>query len=182
MTPEDFDVEAWLTDAHLPEDSVDVFKRGDVIAELSELERKIDAERAAGSKEQTSADKSRLAALEKKHQELVDTFGESALTIYVKALSPAEQKALREDLGEGATQSDLQYATLLASITAVKQYGKNRQPVKMTRKLLQGMENAIGAVQVRQLVFAQNQVQNSLPVVDADFLHRHSGTSDGTPE
>ena len=182
MTPDDFDVEKWLDDAHLPEESVDVFKRGDVVATLSKIERRIEAERQANQGERTVSDGARLAELEKQHQELVDVFGESMLTIYVRALSPTEQTAIVDALPAGATKGELAFQRLLASIVAVEAHGGERQPVRMTAERLRAMEERIGAVQVRQLVFAQQQVQESLPVVDADFLHRPSGDSDDSPE
>ena len=55
LNPAEFDFEAWIDDARLPEDSETVFKRGDLVAKINHLARQIRVETYAQAREKTSA-------------------------------------------------------------------------------------------------------------------------------
>ena len=55
LNPATFDVEGWLVDAALPEESATVYKRPDVVAELTDLKRRIGIETRAADAEQSAA-------------------------------------------------------------------------------------------------------------------------------
>lgn len=187
LNPAAFDVEAWLTDAALPEESATVYKRPDVVAELSDLKRRIDIETRASDAEQSAAAK-RPATLEREYEELLRTFSSSALTVYVRALTDDELTAVRadfeagpgKDLTGGAHSLELGYWGLAKAITAVKPAGGERTPVAMTPEKVKAMRDAIGSVQMTLIVAARHAAQNGLPQVDADFLHKRSGSETGT--
>lgn len=183
--PATFDVEAWLTDAALPEESATVYKRPDVVAELTDLKRRISIESRVNDVEQTAASK-RSETLEHEYEALLRTFSDSALTLYVRALTADELRALREAHDKRTAEMDPKqaneeygYDLLSAAITAVKPAGGQRVPATFTPAKVRGMENAIGATQMNLVLAARQQAQNGLPNVDADFLHKPSGTAAG---
>lgn len=184
--PADFNVEAWLQDAALPEESCTVYKRPDVIAELSDLKRRIELEdRAAAADDRTAGDAA-LTPLEQEYVALLETFSQSALTIYVRALTEDELRALRTEVTERtkALPSDRQneefgLALLAGAIVAVKPAGGDRAAVKFTPARVKALTDALGQAQVSQVLQARLQAQNALPTVDADFLLKRSGGETG---
>lgn len=182
--PATFDVEAWLQDAHLPEESATVYKRPDVVAELSDLKRRIELEaRAAG--EQSAAEEA-LTPLEREYEALLQTFSQSALTVYVRALTLDRMKALRtevdaqtKDLAPDEGNKEFGYALLAAGIVAVKPAGGERTPATFTPAKVKAMRDAIGDIQLTQILAARQTAQNALPSVDADFLRKPSGSETG---
>jgi len=184
--PEEFDVEAWLTDAKMPEESAEVFKRADVIAELQVVRRQIETQRKAATIEKTAHGDTVLRNLERRYDELLETFGASKLTVYVRALSPDEQRESREATEKRTEGMDpkLQnmefgYDLLARSIIAVMPAGGERTPVQWGIKQVKAMEKSIGAAQMTEVLNARMQAQNGLPRVDADFLLKPSGSDDG---
>jgi hypothetical protein len=184
--PATFNVEDWLTDAALPEESATIYKRADVVAELTDLKRQIgivtdaqDAEPTAGAK--------RPATLIRQYEQLLRTFSGSALTIYVRALTGDELRTMKasheertKDLTPEAANLEFGYDLLAAAIVAVKPAGsKERQPAQFTPAKVKAMEEAIGAMQMQLILAARQQAQNGVPTVDADFLPKRSGTEAG---
>lgn len=183
-----FDVEAWLQDAAMPEESVDVYKRADVIGKLSALRRKIELHRkAAAVTERTAGDDTdELTELERQYEALVDTFTGSQLTIYCRALGPDERQAVREESAERTKDKptdeqnrDFGYVLLSKSIIAVEPFGGERTPVAWSPEVIRSMENTIGGTQMSEVLDAHRVAQNKLPAVDADFLHKPSGEEAG---
>ena len=185
-TPEEFDVEAWLTDAKMPEESAEVYKRADVIAELQVVRRQTETQREAATNEKTAHGDTVLRNLERRYKDLVETFTGSKLTIYVRALSPDEQKEMRAESEERTKDLDTHeqniqfgYDQLARSIVAVRIGDGERTPVNWSHKQIKAMEKSIGAAQMTQVINARMQAQNGLPRVDADFLPGPSGSDDG---
>lgn len=184
--PAEFDVEAWLTDAKMPEESAEVYKRADVIAELQVVKRQIETQREAASIEKTAHGDTVLRNLERRYKDLVETFTGSKLTIYVRAISPDEQRESREAT-EKRTEGmepklqnmEFGYDLLARSIVAVRPAEGERTPVSWNIKQVKAMEKSIGAAQMSEVLNARMQAQNGLPRVDADFLLNPSGSDDG---
>lgn len=184
-----FDVEAWLQDAHLPEESADVYKRADVIGELSALRRQLELQREAAAStvsERTVGEADPLRELEAKCQALVETFAGSQLTVYARALGPDERRAIREastaatkEKPQDEQNADFGYRLLAKAIVAVRPFGGERTPVSWTPEQVRKMENTIGGTQMSQVLDAHRIAQNKVPEVDADFLHRPSGADAG---
>jgi hypothetical protein len=186
LNPATFDVEAWLTDAKMPEESAEVYKRADVIAELQVVKRQIETQREASSIEKTAHGDTVLRNLERRYKDLVETFCGSKLTIYVRALSPDEQRESRtateertKDLEPKLQNIEFGYDLLARSIVAVRPADADRTPVSWSVKQVKAMEKSIGAAQMSQVLNARMQAQNGLPRVDADFLLNPSGSDDG---
>jgi hypothetical protein len=180
-----FNVEDWLTDAALPEESATVYKRADVVAELTDLKRRLEIEGRAADVEQTAGSK-RAVTLEREYKRLLTTFSNSALTVYVRALTREEIKDLRaaaeertKELDPKEANEEFGYDLLAASIIAVKPAGQKRLPAAFTPDKVKAMEQAIGAIQLQLILAARQQAQNGVPTVDADFLHKLSGTEAG---
>ena len=179
--PAAFDVEGWLQDAKLPEESATVYKRADVVAELSDLKRRIELEARAAGAEYTAADPA-LTPLEQEYEALLKTFAASGLTVYVRALTEQELRDLRsasEAATEGKTPDEQNehfgYEILAKSITAVKAAGAPRQSVVFTPDKVRALKDAIGTAQMTVILNARLTAQNAIPAVDADFLHKRSG-------
>ncbi|UOD80354.1 hypothetical protein [Paenarthrobacter ureafaciens] len=188
-TPETFDVEAWIKDANLPRESATVYKRADVISKLTALKHRIEIARADDNGERTSGGKSELQRLEEEYVNLLKVFSDSAITVHVRALSRQELRDLREAHTKAMEGKDLKpaeenelfgYDLLAAAIVAVEPAGKPEQPASLTTDQVRALEEAIGATQLTSILAARQTAQNALPTVDADFLHRPSGTSDGS--
>lgn len=184
--PAEFDVEAWLQDAHLPEESVTVYKRPDVIAELSDLKRRIAQEDKVRNAEERSASEEALTPLELEYEGLLKTFSNSGLTVYVRALSDEEVREQRvateaatKDLPVPDQNLAFGYDLLARSICAMKSAGGERRPVTFTPEKVRTLRKAIGDTQVEMIVKARQMAQNAMPSVDADFLLRRSGVEAG---
>jgi hypothetical protein len=182
-----FNVEDWLQDARMPEESADVYKRADVIGELQALQRKIVVQReAAAGAEASAAEASEVYTLEARYQELLDTFADSQLTVFVRALSPDEKKDMRaahdervKDLDALTQNNEFGYDLLAASIAAVQPFGGERVDVAWSHAQVRALENKLGATQMSLILQAHQNAQNRLPAVDADFLLKPSGSETG---
>jgi len=182
-----FDVEAWLQDAHLPEESTEVYKRADVIGELSALRRQIELQReAAAAAERTSGETSELATLEARYQALLDTFAGSQLTVYCRAISPDERREVRAASEKATAGKDsieqnayFGYELLAKAIIAVKPFEGERTPVSWDAATVRKMENTIGGTQMNAVLQAHQLAQGRMPSVDADFLQKPSGAAAG---
>lgn len=182
----EFDLEAWVTDASLPEETADVFKRADVVGELSALRRRIELLQESGSTEKAAGETSELKQLTEQYDALVKTFTDSMLTIYVRAITSDEREELRLAHEERTKNWDPQrrnreygFDLLAASICAVRPLGGERTPVRFDVHKIKQLEKAIGAAQVSMLLTARDIAQNQVPTVDADFLLKSSGSETG---
>src|SRR5689334_3338966 len=91
--PQDFDLDDWLDNARLPERSVTVFGRADLVAEHQELEEQLTRARAVYSDDERLVDPTTdLAA---RMRELSEQMQASALTFRLRALTRDEQDAAR---------------------------------------------------------------------------------------
>lgn len=186
LNPATFDLDAWATDANLPEESADVYKRADVIGELSALQRKIAIRRDAAKGEKTAKGDKELTEMERRHTELVETFTGSKLTVFVRALTSDELEDIREAHEERTKGMDSKRANrefgfdlLSAAIISVQPAGEERYDVRWDVHTIKRLEKAIGPAQLTEILNARQYAQNAVPTVDADFLHRSSGTEAG---
>lgn len=166
--PEDFDVDSWLTDAKRPERSVTVYKRADLIADLDDLERRIEnAERAAEEEESLGSD---TKTLEAEYLEKLTEFHASALAVRVKGLTKEEMDTIRAD-AKANNENDAQLGRRLVSAALVSP--------KIGVDGLERMANAIGDAQMTLIVNAYQLATMKAPVVTVPFSLRSSGR-DGT--
>ncbi|MGJ3403264.1 hypothetical protein [Glutamicibacter sp. Je.9.36] len=185
LNPAEFDFEAWIDDARLPEDSGTVFKRGDLVAKINHLARQIRVESDAQAGEKTSASPL-ITKLMKEREELMKAFARSEVTFYLRALPQSKIKELvdQHPLADDASRDDqlaqrvaLNRALLAESIVALESPTLEKRDIKMTIPLVATLEAKLGAAQLSKLLTKRQQVQSEAPAPDADFLPDASGTS-----
>lgn len=165
--PEDFDLEAWLTDAKRPERSVTVYKRADLIADLDELERQIDNANRAGAQEESLS--SAGAKLEAEYLAKLQEFHDSALTVRVSGLTQDEINKIHS-AGKKAKENQNQIGRRLIEAALVWP--------KINTEGLERLANAIGDAQMTQIVNAYQLATMKAPVVTVPFSLRSSGQDD----
>jgi hypothetical protein len=178
LNPESFDFNDWFSDANLPEASADIFTNAGVLGELEELQRRIDTEARVTELEPTAG--SKKSTLEDEYVALAEKFTASKVTVYVRALTLSERKAIRKahDAALKAKQEgDEGYLIrcIAASVVGMKRPGQARVPAKLTVGQVKDLHKRIGEAQTAVLFQAFQQATNATPAVDADFLRRLSG-------
>lgn len=192
-TPDDgFDLEAWLFDAELPQQSATVFKAGRLPAEAGALKEAIVIERGLINSDSTAVDKIKLTKLEARYATVLQKWLDSKITVYVTAITPDKLRELRTDhtkTTEGMDTAvanevfgfDLLAAAIIGIAEPGKEYENPAQPydtVSWTRSQVRGLARRIGATQMDLILAARQTAQNGLPEVDADFLLESSGENE----
>lgn len=189
QNPETFELEAWLQDARLPEDSETVYKRGDLVAQINHLARQIRVETEANSGEQTSAGSPFLAQLVKEREKLMKAFAASEMTFYLRAIPREKITEIASKYLTNETDSREERLTkqvhlnrelLAESIVSVESPRLEKRDLTMTVPLVATLEAKLGVAQLTKLLQKRQQVQNELPEPDADFLPSASGGSQGS--
>lgn len=166
QTPEDFDLDAWLSGASRPTRSVQIFQRGDMLATLDELARKIELAEAVGDEGRSMAQKS-PAVLRQKYAELSAEFAATALDVRVRASTADEEREIIAGRGKGQADEvnrDLVHAALVFP--------------KMTRAQFDVLVDRIGEFQWGRLKDAYTAVTTEEPQPSADFLPLSSTPDD----
>ena len=196
VTPETgFDMEAWLFDADLPQQSATVFKAGRLPAEAGALKEAIQIERGQLDQESSAAETSKLAKLEARYAAVLQEWVASKITVYVTAIPKEKIREMRaantiatEGMDPAVSNELFGYDLLAAAIIGIAEPGKeyvdeNGKPfpygkVKLKTNQLRGMEKKIGATQMQLIIAARQTAQSGLPDVDADFLLESSGNNE----
>lgn len=181
-----FDLDGWATDASLPQESADVYKRADVVGELSALQRKIAIHREASKGEKTATGDPELTELERRYEELIKTFTSSKMTVFVRALTSDELSDIRDaheertkNMEPNRKNKEFGFDLLAAAIISVEPAGEERFDVRWDAHQVKRLEKAIGPAQMTEILNARQYAQNAVPTVDADFLHKSSGSEAG---
>lgn len=191
ITPEEFDVDAWILGANLPEESAEVYLRADVVGNIQALQRKITAANAvdAADPERPAAAKSKTAKLVKEYENLLHVFSDSRATVFVRAIPPERLQELRHSTevryeGKSPVEANAAfgYELLAESIVAIEDKSGVRKSARMTPAQLKSLERGIGPAQLKAIMEARARAQSALPDVDADFLLKLSGTNDDSQE
>ncbi|ASN38850.1 hypothetical protein CGQ24_07385 [Arthrobacter sp. 7749] len=191
ITPEEFDVDAWILGANLPEESAEIYMRADVVGNIQALQRKITAANAvdAVDPERPAASKSKTAKLVKEYENLLNVFSDSRATVFVRAIDPDKMAALRhatEVRYEGKPPQEANaafgYELLAESIVAIEDKSGVRKTARMNPTQLKKLESGIGPAQLKSIMEARARAQMAMPDVDADFLLKLSGTNDDSQE
>jgi hypothetical protein len=173
LDPKTFDVDEWLTGAKLPEHSVVVYGRADLVAQADELERRIaDAERdeEAAIGEYSVGEQRESARLREEYEALADEFAKSARTFRVRAVKPSERDILdaKEERGEIRKGERGLHEIAVALV-------EPRMTVDQIRK----MRETIGDAQVAKIMNALVRATGEQPEVSPAFLPRRSGRDAG---
>jgi hypothetical protein len=165
---EDFDLDAWLSDAKRPERSVTVYKRADLLADLDELERRIEDLQRIPEEDQSLSDNP--AALEAEYLAKAQEFHASGLLISVKGLTKDELDALAaESKAANESAADAGRRVVAAALVSPK----------LTFEQLGKLEKAIGSVQMGMISTASNLATMKAPEVTVPFSRKSSGPGSG---
>lgn len=168
--PEDFDIEAWMSDAKRPRRSVQLFKRADLMSELDDLERRIETERTARTLEPELGEGSELIALEREYEKTLEKIHASGITVTVQGLVVDEIEVIEKQVAaeyEGkhfeASQEKGRRMIVAALVSP-----------KLSLSQIRALEQKIGSAQIARVAVAVNEATNQLPHVSADFLRKSS--------
>ena len=166
VTPQDFDLEAWLDDADRPERAVTVYRKAGLIAEMDILAQKIqnaDEEEVDGPPMGGGVGK-----LRGDYAKLAQQFHDSALTVRVQSRTMKERLEL-EKANPGLDTEGIGFVVLADAIKSPK----------ASASQLEKMKTVIGEAQFRLIIRAFNSACDDLPEVSADFLPKPSTRGDG---
>lgn len=166
--PEDFDVEAWLSGASLREKHVTVYGDGAGYGQLEELlERYEQALDDAEDDESLGAVSSR-EQFRTEYEALRQRVEASRRTFIVRAATSKQTKAVRDRLGDDATEFEVGVALVAASCV---------QP-KLTTEQAERMADLIGIGQMSRLIAAANEAtfaaQVEIPTLPASLRSRET--------
>lgn len=189
-TADDFNFDDWFGDTRLPERSVDVFTRADLVSQLEALQRRIEEEgRADAAVAEASLgddNDSPLADLVAEYATVLEQFLASKVTLYMRAVPHEEQRTIRDSYGpqlpkSASDKSRLERlrlvgaGTLAASVAGISRGDGPRQPANFTDAQIIQLEDKLGAAQMGRVNATFTQACNELPTVSADFLPKSSG-------
>ena len=162
VTPETFDLDAWIDGAERTVRSATVYRRAGLIGDLDILAAKIE-----NAEREEAIDGAGMGGgsgkLRAEYAKLADEFAKSALTVRMKALTLDEKKAIEKD-----HKKDTGAHILSASMV---------EPACSPEQVLK-LEQAIGNAQFRLIIQAYNRACDDEPTVSADFLPKSSGRGD----
>jgi len=171
-TPQEFDVDAWISGAERPVRSVTIYQRAGLIADLDALEEKIlNADLDGGSE---SVDERRLGELSEsdklraEYARLAQQFHDSALTIRIEGRDESEREKVVLAV-PGLTPKQRGAVALADAIVSPK----------FTPEQLEKLAARIGEVQFSRVVTRYHEACEAMPSVSADFLPKPSTQGDG---
>ncbi|WP_313812987.1 hypothetical protein [Glutamicibacter sp.] len=182
----EFDFEAWISDARLPEGSETVYKRADLVAQIDLLARQIRVETDATAGEKTSGGSPLLKQLQAKRKKLMEAFARSEITFYIRALPNDKIREIAARHTTGPENSpdeqmlkriEMNRELLSASIVAMESPTLEKREISLPVPMIVALENGIGPAQLAKLLLKRQEVQNEAPQPDADFLPGASGTN-----
>jgi hypothetical protein len=170
LDPKTFDVDAWLTGAKLPEHSVVVYQRADLLAKADDLQRRITAAEQDDAAEYSLGDRTSAGALRAEYEKVAEEYAASALTIRVRALTEAEDADLnaRVKAGELTDEDRARHQIAIATI----------EP-KLSVEQVRRMQEVLGPRQVLNIWQAVLRATNEMPEVSPHFLPKRSGQDTG---
>ncbi|MEV7472227.1 hypothetical protein AB0N33_00755 [Pseudarthrobacter oxydans] len=172
VTPQDFDLDAWIDGAERPARSVTVYQKAGLIAELDALAERIENAEADESAEMVYergiGEQSESQRLRVEFNKLSKQFHDSALVITLEGRDDAEKTALAK-ANPGLTGTQMGYVVIADAITAPK----------ITAAQLEKLAGRIGDVQFDRVIAQFHKACTELPAVSADFLPKRSTPDDG---
>lgn len=165
VADDEFDLDAWIAGARLPERIVTVYGRGDLVAEAAHVRSQLDAARSESRADDRLTGPGATAGLQRELEMLQDQFEASKLEIRLKALPLEEYRAAAADLPKTATDEDATYAYMSAQVVSP---GMNASQVKALR-------DRIGEGQWMSLIDAANGVMTDRRL-DVPFSSASSGS------
>jgi hypothetical protein len=174
LDPKTFDVDAWLTGAKLPEHSVVVYGRADLLAVADDLQRRITAaeedEAADSAPERAVGEQLESARLREEYGAIAEEFDASAMTIRVRALPESVTTVLEAKQERGEIRKEDRFLHDIVA-GAVEPQLSLEQVIRMREK--------IGGAQTMKIWRAIFQATGEQPEVSPAFLPRRSGQGTG---
>ena len=170
LDPKTFDVDAWLTGAKLPEHSVEVYARADLLAVADDLVRRIGRAETDESLERSLGEGESAAALREQYEAVMEEFKASALTVRVRAVKESETTVLdgKVERGEVRKEDRPLHEISIASL----------EP-RLTVDQVQKMREALGPAQITKIWNAVFRATGEQPEVSPAFLPKRSGQGTG---
>ncbi len=144
-------VDEWINEGRRTERLVTIYQRGDLLADLDDLDRRIDLAQRANDVET-------LAELDAQWQGVAQTFSNSALNIRIRGLSGDEIKALKAEASLDRAELDETSASVIAAATV--------EPKLTTEQVLR-LVQTIGDAQVMKIA----QTVNDACLLPAEVAH-----------
>lgn len=166
------DLDAWISQASLPEIEETVYRDGRLIAQIKRLENELDrAPRGAGGGARFSGGPTTRAEVEQQLADLIAATGEGALTFRLRALTDEQRDDLARRFPPDATSEDRDayerpLGVALLAAQAIDPSISEEQAARLRA--------AIGDAQMTKLVTACGTV-NRMVIGDAAFWRRSSG-------
>ncbi len=188
MDPKTFNLDDWLQDAHLPEESCRVFKKGHLIARLTELREQIEDEAEQAKSGQSMSGARKLTELREEYERLAEEVADSALTVYCSAITAQKNRAVRDAVDKVAEEQGLDkrqagyefsYYLVAASVVAVAKPGDQRKDVDWSPEEVKRLEQAISPGEFGKIVAAYKKADSGVKEPSVDFLRKSSGTNSG---
>lgn len=176
-TPETFDFADWFGNKGVPEESVDIYTRTDLVGEINRLQRAIEENDRVNAVERSLGDE--MDEEETRLAELLDEYTASKVTFYLRGLTQDERNSIRK-AHEASREGDEHFPVrcVAKSIVALKRPGQERTKASMSVTHVRKLHRQIGDGQMARLFQTYQQVTSGVPIVDADFLLRRSGPED----
>lgn len=168
VTPQDFDLDAWLDGADRPQRSVTVYQKAGLIAELDELATRIEHAEADEEAEPSLSEVGESRRLRAKYAEVAAKFHASALTLRIQGHYEYEKRTFKED-NPDASDAELGHVILADAITYPR----------FSKAQVKRLERVIGPAQFGLIFNAYHQASTEAPVVSADFLPKSSTREGG---
>lgn len=167
VTPQDFDLDAWIAGAERPARSVTVYQKAGLIADLDAL-----ADRIQNAEDTEDVDGPSMGGgpgrLRAEYAKLAQQFHDSALTIRVEGRDDAEKRELTA-ANPGLTGTQMGYVVIADAI----------QSPKFTPTQLEKFAGRIGETQFDRIIARFHEACTEIPAVSADFLPKASTRDDG---
>jgi hypothetical protein len=173
VSPQDFDLDAWIDGAERPARSVTVYRRAGLIAELDALAERIENAEAdeAGNdpyNERGLGEQTEPQRLRAEYAKLAQQFHDSALTLRIEGRDEAEKREIAK-ANPDLDGSQMAYVVLADAITSPR----------FTPAQFEKMVTRLGEVQYARIIGRFHEACSEIPSVSADFLPRRSTPDDG---
>lgn len=173
LTPDDFDLDAWINGARATERSVEFFARGDLVATAEDLLRRYEAAVTAVRPEDRGigddSPEALLAEIERVNEELQA----SRTTWTVRALSPDAIKAANDAArAENEAAPEVTEHVLAAAVCKVTDARGRVLATSTTVDQLRGLRQQLGTRQLLRLMNALNEAIDQEPKIVAPSSRR----------
>ena len=170
QTPETFDLDAWLSDAKLPEHEVKIYKRPDLMAAADAVMQKARVLEAIPREDRSGEEDAQIAGLIREYESILEQFTASGLTVRVRAMRESEISDLKKriDTGEVAQEKKAFHEMSVSVISP-----------RMTPAQAERLSETIGAQQAQLIWNTIFKASGEQPEVSPHFLQRLSGLANG---